>query len=224
MGGLNVVIPTAGTKRLVDAVKSLSNIPMPIHLHLMTGYTYEEGINAGVLESAGNDGDFLLMDDDVRLRPETFTDMHTYYDDADIFGYQLRFENNSIQHAGVQYIYGGFQNIGYMDEPKKEYDEFKRVVAVTGALLYVKRHVMDDLKGLYTKAKGKQYMDVEFCLRAFEKGYKILYVPRIADHYEEFRKNEDDAYVALTQKNYEWIREQYVTKNEKEYLSYPKAL
>ena len=50
------------------------------------------------------------------------------------------------------------------------------VLAVTGACMYIKREVIDQV-GLLDEAYPMAYEDVDYCLRAWQAGYRVLYWP-----------------------------------------------
>jgi GT2 family glycosyltransferase/glycosyltransferase involved in cell wall biosynthesis len=49
-------------------------------------------------------------------------------------------------------------------------------LAMTGAALYIKREVLDTV-GLLDEEYGMAYEDVDYCLRAWDAGYRVLYYP-----------------------------------------------
>jgi GT2 family glycosyltransferase len=49
-------------------------------------------------------------------------------------------------------------------------------LAMTGAALYIKRPVIDAI-GYFDEAYGMAYEDVDYCLRAWEAGFHVLYYP-----------------------------------------------
>jgi len=93
-------------------------------------------------------------------------------------GIKLITEKGKLQHAGI-----GFYDIGLPyeigrnaspDDP--QYNIGKEVIGVTGACLMVKTKVFSELKG-FSNSFVNGFEDVDFCLRAREKGYKSWYEP-----------------------------------------------
>lgn len=68
----------------------------------------------------------------------------------------------------------GHYNLTYLNE-----DEIHEVECITGAFLLFKREILNDLHGL-----SEDYFmygeDNDFCYRALEKGYKIIYYPEVS--------------------------------------------
>ena len=99
-------------------------------------------------------------------------------DGADISGGLLLFPNGTVQHAGIAFnekgvgyhIFSGFP----ADAPAAATKRFMQ--AVTGACLLVKRELFYELQG-FDEGYINGFEDVDLCLRAGEKGAKILYVP-----------------------------------------------
>ena len=50
------------------------------------------------------------------------------------------------------------------------------MLAMTGAALYIKREVLDAL-GTFDEGYGMAFEDVDYCVRAWEAGYGVLYYP-----------------------------------------------
>ena len=54
----------------------------------------------------------------------------------------------------------------------------------TGACMYIRREVLDTV-GLFDEAYGMGYEDVDYCLRAWQAGYEVLYTPSAQLHHHE---------------------------------------
>jgi GT2 family glycosyltransferase len=101
-------------------------------------------------------------------------------DDIGIVGPKLLYEDGTIQSAGSH------RNIGepawfdhrYRFKP----DHFPPAnviapcIAVTGAAMYVKRDCLAAI-GPLDEGYGMAYEDVDWCLKAWEAGYRVLYYP-----------------------------------------------
>jgi GT2 family glycosyltransferase/tetratricopeptide (TPR) repeat protein len=118
-------------------------------------------------------------------------------DNADIVGAKLVYPNGRIQHAGVTF---DEESIGYhiyrklpADLPAANKKRFMQ--CVTAACMLVKREIFTELNG-FDEAYVNGFEDVDFCLRAGERGRIILYTPEsVLIHFEETsegRKDHDD--------------------------------
>ena len=57
-------------------------------------------------------------------------------------------------------------------------------LAATGACMYIRREVLDRV-GLFDEAYGMGYEDVDYCLRAWQTGYRVVYTPSAQLHHHE---------------------------------------
>jgi len=58
------------------------------------------------------------------------------------------------------------------------------VLAVTGACMYIRREVLDQI-GAMDEAYPMAYEDVDYCLRAWEAGWRVVYFPAAVLHHLE---------------------------------------
>lgn len=182
---VDLIMPTLGKEHVIRALESLRWLPFPIRAHFISGGGgWPQAINIGLKRSKG---DVLLMDDDVELRFDTFYDFDLRR--ADITGFKLIYPSGLIQHAGGFYYDGSFGHIGYHQEADK-FNDPMWVCHCTASLLYIRRHVVEDLKQMAVW-EGSQFEDVDWSLRAIRKGYKILYWPSVAIHHESRTKRGD---------------------------------
>lgn len=190
MKNVEIIIPTLGhikkTAHPYSCFERLRHVPWPSRLHVITGgRSWAEAINIGLAQTDG-ESDVILMDDDVFLRPDTFSDLESNYDAADIFGFKLLFADGRIQHAGGIFR-GGMGHIGFGEVDGGQYDEPAYVCHVTTSLTYIKRHVINELKGM-ALLPGVQFEDVDWSLRALKANFRILYLPGAAVHLESATK------------------------------------
>jgi len=120
---------------------------------------------------------YLLLNNDVLLAESALADMLTLLEqtpNAGVCGTRLVFPDGSIQHAGVVF---GPGDIGPYHLSRRQPSAFVTRLdgefqAVTGACMLIRRETWDDLGGLSGEfAFGLE--DIDFCLRARQKGWRV---------------------------------------------------
>ena len=115
-------------------------------------------------------------------------------------GPKLLFEDNSIQHAGLYFAqnhFGHWLNHHFHKGMPRAFapaNVERRVPAVTGACLVIKRTLFDEVGGFTEDYVIGDYEDSDLCLKLRRAGQEILYVPSAElYHFERqsIRKNED---------------------------------
>jgi GT2 family glycosyltransferase len=101
-------------------------------------------------------------------------------DDVGIVGPKLLYADGTIQSAGSHRNVGepGWFDHRYRFKPDHHppANVIAPCIAVTGAAMYVKRHCLDAI-GPLDEGYGMAYEDVDWCLKAWEAGYRVLYYP-----------------------------------------------
>jgi glycosyltransferase involved in cell wall biosynthesis len=98
-------------------------------------------------------------------------------------GAMLYYPDDSIQHAGVTVGMGGVAGHSYVGAHRGTTGYMYRVSlaqnlsAVTGACLVVRKVVYEELGGMDERNLPVAFNDVDFCLRAMERGYRNLWTP-----------------------------------------------
>lgn len=206
---IDVIIPSKGKKHVLACIESLRHIPIGIRLLLvLDGNSWAEAVNIGLKESRN---DVLLMDDDVRILPETFSRFEGYSGLADIFGFKLLYGNSLIQHAGGFVKNGQIGHLGHGQANNGKYSKPYYTCHVTASLMYIKRYVIEDIGIMAEDYPGFQFEDVDFNFRALKGGYRILYVPDSAVHLESHTKSNIPAFRDGLADNYEEIKRRYLT-------------
>jgi GT2 family glycosyltransferase len=139
-------------------------------------------VNRG-LEAADPDHDVVLLNSDMIALPGWLASLQfaaSRQDNVGIVGAKLLYRDQTIQFAGTvrnlgapewfdhRYRFRGF-DWGPANTPQN-------VLAVTGACMYVKRELIDQI-GPLDPSYPMAYEDVDWCLRAWEAGYRVLYWP-----------------------------------------------
>ena len=111
--------------------------------------------------------------------------------DVGIVGAKLLYPDDTIQHAGVVLgPYGGTvhvfkrlpgDNPGHFDLP----DVVRNVSAVTFACALIDREVFETIGGLDEVNLPVAFNDTDFCLRARDAGYEVIYTPHACLHHHE---------------------------------------
>jgi len=143
---------------------------------------FAASVNRG-LERAGERDDVVAMNNDVMADPgwlERLQRAAYGNDEVGILGPRLLYLDGRIQSAG------SYRNLGAPEWFDHRY-RFKPAdhgpanveapaLAVTGACMYLKRSLLDRL-GPMDADFPMGYEDVDWCLRAWEAGDEVLYVP-----------------------------------------------
>jgi GT2 family glycosyltransferase len=161
---------------------------------------YAKACNQGIDISIGEF--VLLLNNDIVLQDDALSFMVFIMGqekNIDIAGPCLLYPNSEIiQHAGViigndngfiaPYHRGHYDNINRLPEYKQNH----AITAVTGACMMIKRDAIDKI-GLLDEYFVNGFEDIDYCLKAKEKGLKVWYIGEaILSHYESVSSGRHD--------------------------------
>ncbi len=136
--------------------------------------------------AAEANGDFLLfLNNDVEItQPDWLTELVCWANLAKvgIVGAKLLRANGTIQHAGVVLGMSGFAGHPFADGPPLTFGLagstgwYRDLLAVTGACMMIRRQVFEEI-GRFDENFVLCGSDVEICLRAHDRGYKVVCNP-----------------------------------------------
>lgn len=163
-------------------------------------FNYSKIINFGVKNATG---DFILQlnNDTKLLTPDWLEILLGYAQNKEIgaVGARLYYPDKSIQHAGIAYGIAGKAGNLLVGLPYGTHDPFGReaatrnVAAVTGACLFCRREIYDEVGFMDETLFKVAFNDVDFCLKILEKGYRVVYNPYIElIHYESKTRGYED--------------------------------
>ncbi|MEA1983255.1 MAG: glycosyltransferase family 2 protein, partial [Campylobacterota bacterium] len=164
-------------------------------------FNYSRVNNHAVREYAKGEHILLLNNDIEIISPELIESMLEFSQQKEIacVGSKLYYPDDTIQHAGVILGIGGVAGHShkYFDAKKPGYFSRLSIIqnlsAVTAACLMVKRSIYDELNGLDEENLSIAFNDVDFCLRALERGYRNLFTPYAkAYHHESISRGAED--------------------------------
>jgi GT2 family glycosyltransferase len=143
---------------------------------------FASNVNRG-LRATDPSRDVVVLNSDIEALPSWLQCMQYAahrYDDVGIVGAQLQYPDGRIQFGGTvrnrdapewfDHRYR-FKPAGWGPA-----DQASPALAVTGACMYVRREVIDRI-GLLDERYGMAYEDVDWCLRAWQAGFRVLYFP-----------------------------------------------
>ncbi len=151
---------------------------------------FAANVNRG-LRVAGPERDVVVLNSDVEARPGWLACLQyaaSQEQDVGIVGARLLYPDGRIQFAGTA------RNLGAPEWFDHRY-RFKPgdwgpaampgpVLAVTGACMYVKRELIDRI-GLLDETYPMAYEDVDWCLRAWQAGLRVMYFPAASLYHHE---------------------------------------
>lgn len=136
----------------------------------------------------------LMLNDDITvIDPDWLTAMveHAQRPEVGIVGAKLLYPDDTIQHVGVILgPFGGSVHVfkrlpgdepGYFDLP----DVVRNYSAVTFACALIDRAVFDEIGGLDAENLPVAFNDTDFCLRAREAGFEVVYTPHATLYHHE---------------------------------------
>ncbi len=138
------------------------------------------GCNVGLRAATGDV--LILLNQDVRVEPGWLAGLLKTFDEpgVGIAGSLALFpDGKTVQHAGglIDWPLGVARHRGYGEPLSEQWQRPCPVPFVTGASLAMGRNVLESI-GLLDEGFWPGYgEDVDFCLRAREKGYSVMYAP-----------------------------------------------
>ena len=139
-------------------------------------------------------GEYLIcLNNDVEvIAPDWIEEMlgHCQRKEVGIVGARLYYPDHTIQHAGIVIGMGGIagsmfvgmdaNRTGYLHKAAIQQD----MSAVTAACMMIKKNVFWEVKG-FEEQLAVAFNDVDFCLKAREKGYLVVYDPYVELYHDE---------------------------------------
>ena len=138
---------------------------------------------------------FLFLNDDTEVISKDWLEAmleHAQRPDVGVVGAKLLYPDGSIQHAGMFLVdYGGGARHAFRHLPGSSDGYFgllklvRDCSAVTGACFMVERNILKKLGG-FDETYRVECNDTDFCLRAIEAGYVIVWTPFAVLYHHEF--------------------------------------
>ena len=146
-------------------------------------FNYSRANNVGASHSSGSL--LLFLNNDIAvLRPDWLHELVRWAQlpEIGVVGTQLLYPSGYVQHVGVvvgmaghaAHVFAGLKP----DSPTMfgSINWYRNYMAVTGACMMTRRSVFDEIGG-FDEEYLVAFSDVEYCLHAYDKGYRILSTP-----------------------------------------------
>lgn len=182
-----IVADDCGGPEHLAALRAIDGIDVLVESERNSGFA--ANVNRG-LRASDSERDVIVLNSDVEALPGWLEGLqYAAYRDSDvgIVGAQLLYPDGRIQFGGT---------VRNRDAPEwfdhryrfKPGDwgpaaQTSSALAVTGACMYVRREVIERV-GLLDERYEMAYEDVDWCLRAWQAGYRVRYFPiaRLVHH------------------------------------------
>ena len=173
---------------------------------------FAANVNRG-LRAADPDPDVVLLNSDVMPIAgwlEALQYALEQRQQAGIAGAKLLYPDGRIQYAGTirNATAPEWFDHRYRGKPADwgPADISGPTLAATGACMYIRREVLDTI-GLFDEAYGMGYEDVDYCLRAWQAGFEVLYAPSAQlHHYESLVRGTEQGERELRSQQVFWER------------------
>lgn len=148
----------------------------------LRGFSFSRKVNFA-LEHVETEHFVLLNDDLTVVTPDWIEALMDYGVNPQVgaVGAHLEFPDGRTQHAGVVATPSGPTHRFYGLPPGARdqhgpHDVVRNFSAVTAAVLASRREVIEAV-GPFDEAFPRYYNDIDFCLRALARGYRVVYTP-----------------------------------------------
>lgn len=172
----------------IDLTQRIQSKPKRIVLNAKKNLGFAAGVNLGIQKSFKNNADAVcLLNNDVVIEKDFIKGLSTYLfgkKDVGIVGPLIEF----AAKGGQMYDHGAIvdQKTG-MSKHRNYFSKKTKapllVDAITGCCMMIKKEVLEAI-GLFDEQFFMYYEDVDFCLRAKEKGFRVYVVPSEIIHHE----------------------------------------
>lgn len=162
-------------------------------------FNFSRAINEGMERASGEH--FLLLNNDIEIIDGGWLEEMVEclaYGKVGIVGAKLLYPNHHIQHAGVITGFGGLAGHWYLNKPATFGGPLNRLhlrnsmSCVTGAVMLITRECAQQIGPWDEKNFAVAYNDVDYCIRAYNAGFRIIWTPfACLIHHESVSRGSD---------------------------------
>ncbi len=175
--------------------------PIPFRLRIeKEAFSFSRSINRGV--AMANGAFVLLLNNDIEIVDQGWLkEMVSCFDygDVGIVGAKLLYPDQTIQHVGVIAGLGSLAGHWFIGKDKDFPGPMGRLrvrqslSVVTGACMLISKNCLEAVGGLDEDVFPIAYNDVDFCLRAVAKQFRVVWTPfATLIHHESATRGSDE--------------------------------
>ncbi|HJQ56252.1 MAG TPA: glycosyltransferase family 2 protein [Vineibacter sp.] len=163
-------------------------------------FNFARQVNRGISLSSGDY--VLLLNNDIEvIAADWLREMVSCfsYSRVGVVGARLLYPDMTLQHAGVIVGMAGLAAHWFLRSPKDSPGEMGRLnvrqslTAVTGACMLISRSCLDEVGAFDEEVFAVAYNDVDYCLRAVNRGYRVVWTPfATLIHHESVSRGSDE--------------------------------
>lgn len=200
---LEIIVIDNGTtdRQVLDLYANMQRGVIPFFYEINPGpFNFSAQVNRGI-ELASGDLILLLNNDIEVIERDWLREMVACFDypGTGIVGARLLYPNHRLQHAGVIIGLGGLAGHWFIGKresypgPMARLHVRQSLTAVTGACMLISRSCLEDVGRLDEQEFAVAYNDIDFCLRAVKRGYRVVWTPfATLIHHELATRGSDD--------------------------------
>ena len=165
-------------------------------VHYYEPFNVASKMNLGAAHASGEYLLFLNDDIEVINRDWLRNMLHLVQrEGVGVVGAKLFFEDGTLQHVGVAFDDDGLPDHILRGHPGRDLGYFfsavgtRNYLAVTGACLMTPRNLFRKLGG-FSETFAVNYNDIDYCLKAYEAGYRIVFTPHARLYHFESKTRE----------------------------------
>jgi GT2 family glycosyltransferase len=200
---LEIIIQDNGTteNNVLELYGLQKNINMNFSVEIIhEKFNFSKSINRG-MQRAKRDYVLLLNNDIEIIDRNWLKEMVSCFDYAEvgIVGARLLYPNSRLQHAGVIVGLGNVAGHWFCGATLNQPGPMNRLKvrqsfsAVTGACMLISRACIEAVGAFDEENFAIAYNDIDFCLRASQKGFRVMWTPfATLYHYESATRGSDE--------------------------------
>ncbi len=198
-----VVIIDNGTKDndVIALYRSYASKETNFFVHISDeDFNFSRAVNKGIAVAKGEH--FLLLNNDIEIiEPGWLKEMVSClaYEKTGIVGAKLLYPNKKMQHAGVIAGFGGLAGHWYLNKPANYGGPMNRLhvrnsmTCVTAASMLISGDCAKSVGAWDEENFVIAYNDVDYCLRAYNAGFRVVWTPFACFYHHESATRGSDA-------------------------------